>query len=111
LGFQGSANPFLDQTWSGQSQSYFSMTTSVCENGFTFTPQEGILMKNIKLFVLLIYMCPVTAEAQYQDPGSVSLIFQFVLVIFTFIVFYFRRIIGFLSTILIKLRKEKTDDE
>jgi hypothetical protein len=48
--------------------------------------------KTIILLGILVIFLPVEVKAQYNDPGSMSFIFQFLLIAFGFLVFYFQKV-------------------
>jgi hypothetical protein len=49
-------------------------------------------LRTVLLLGILVILLPDELKAQYNDPGSISLIFQFLLILFGFIVFYFQKI-------------------
>ncbi|MCX6122465.1 MAG: hypothetical protein NTX44_12730 [Ignavibacteriales bacterium] len=60
-------------------------------------------LKIILLLGILVILLPDALKAQYNDPGSMSFIFQFLLIIFAFIVFYFQKIRLFIVRVWNKL--------
>jgi hypothetical protein len=63
----------------------------------------------IKIFMsllIILIILPYELKAQYNDPGSISFIFQFLLVIFGFVVFYFQSIRLYLTKIIKKILKK-----
>jgi hypothetical protein len=60
-------------------------------------------LKIILLLGILVILLPDELKAQYNDPGSMSFIFQFLLILFGFIVFYFQKIRLFITRIWNKL--------
>lgn len=52
----------------------------------------------ITLWMLLIFLSD-EMKAQYTDPGSTSFIFQFLLIMFGFLLFYFQKVRLFISRI------------
>jgi hypothetical protein len=62
-------------------------------------------------FICLILVYPGILLAQYQDPGSMSILFQFLLVMLTFLIFYFKRIIKFFSKIVKRNQQEQDKHE
>ena len=68
-------------------------------------------MSKIKFLLLLFVAFPGILHAQYLDPGMGTFVIQVLLGMFIFIVFFFKRIVGFFSNILKKLRKKKADEK
>jgi hypothetical protein len=62
--------------------------------------------KTILFLAIFIISLSDGLRAQYNDPGSISFIFQFLLVIFGFIVFYFQKIRMFIAKIWNKLLRK-----
>jgi hypothetical protein len=60
-------------------------------------------LKTILLLGILLILSPGELKAQYNDPGSLSYIFQFLLILFGFIIFYFKNIRLFITRIWKKL--------
>jgi hypothetical protein len=49
-------------------------------------------VKPILLLGALVILLPIELNAQYNDPGSVTYVFQFLLILFGFFIFYFQNI-------------------
>lgn len=65
-----------------------------------------------RIFLLLLFLVyPEILQAQYHDPGSVSVIYQLLLFMLTFTIFYFKRIISFLSNIVKRIRQKQNNHE
>jgi hypothetical protein len=60
-------------------------------------------LKAILLLGILVILLPNELKAQYNDPGSLSYVFQFLLILFGFFVFYFQNIRLFVTRIWNKL--------
>jgi hypothetical protein len=63
-------------------------------------------LKTILLLGILLILSPGELKAQYNDPGSLSYIFQFLLILFGFIIFYFKNIRLFIARIWKKLLRK-----
>jgi hypothetical protein len=60
-------------------------------------------LKIILLLGIIAMLLPNELKAQYNDPGSSSFIFQFLLILFGFLIFYFQKVRLFVARIWNKL--------
>jgi hypothetical protein len=65
-------------------------------------------LKTLLLLGTLVILLPGELRAQYNDPGSLSYVFQFLLILFGFIVFYFKNIRLFAARIWNKVWRRDT---
>jgi hypothetical protein len=60
-------------------------------------------LKTILILGFFVILMPAVLRAQYNDPGSLSYVFQFLLILFGFFIFYFQNIRLFVTRIWNKL--------